>query len=177
MRDGQFWVVDSANGERLTAWAGVFVPKIVLNHTYEGIEHAIAAQDAHQAAQVEGGSKGRLLSKGREFNLLPYYISMFLPEHAIHGERIGQRIPLQDCGTFVRLFVPPEGGINGAGDSLSGMRDLMHYDVKGIQSIAGLLDLPLVQLYLHTLTNGVLVGGDNSKMSVLEKLARLALEN
>lgn len=38
-------------------------------------------------------------------------------------------------------------------------------------------DLPLVQLYLHTMTNGVLVGGDNSKMSVLEKLARLALEN
>ncbi|TXT31792.1 MAG: hypothetical protein FD131_715 [Rhodocyclaceae bacterium] len=40
----------------------------------------------------------------------------------------------------------------------------------------GLLNLPLVQLYLHTMTNGVL-GGDNSKMSVLEKLARLALEN
>lgn len=41
----------------------------------------------------------------------------------------------------------------------------------------GLLNLLLVQLYLHTMTNGVLVGGDNSKMSVLEKLARLALEN
>lgn len=31
--------------------------------------------------------------------------------------------------------------------------------------------------YLHTMTNGLLVGGDNSKMSVLEKLARLPLEN
>ena len=48
-------------------------------------------------------------------------------------------------------------------------------DGKLLQS--GLLDRPLVQLYLHTMTNGVLVGGDNSKMSVLEKLAKLALEN
>ena len=57
------------------------------------------------------------------------------------------------------------------------MRDLMHYGTGGAQTMAGTLDLPLVQLYLHTMTNGVLVGGDNSKMSVLEKLARLALEN
>jgi hypothetical protein len=31
--------------------------------------------------------------------------------------------------------------------------------------------------FLHTMSNDVLVGGDNSKMSMLEKLARLALEN
>lgn len=117
------------------------------------------------------------MSKGREFNLLPYYISMFTPEHASRGERVGRRMPLQDCGSFVRLFVPPEGGISGSGDALSGMRDLMHYGADASVTIAGLLDTPLVQLYLHTMTNGVLVGGDNSKMSVLEKLARLALEN
>jgi hypothetical protein len=153
------------------------VPKIILNDSYEGIEHAIADQDEHQAAQKEEGSQGRFLSKGREFNLLPYYISMFKPEHAKHGERVGLRMPVQDCGTFVRVFVPPEGGISGSGDALSGMRDVMHFGRGGAGTMAGLLDLPLVQLYLHTMTNGVLVGGDNSKMSVLEKLARLALEN
>ena len=177
VRDGQFWVVDSKTNERLTVWAGNFVPKIILNDAYEGIEHAIAAQDDHQAAQKEEGSQGRFLSKGREFNLLPYYISMFKPEHAKHGERVGLKMPVQDCGTFVRLFVPPEGGISGGGDALSGMRDLMHYGTGGTQTMGGMLDLPLVQLYLHTMTNGVLVGGDNSKMSVLEKLSRLALEN
>jgi hypothetical protein len=57
------------------------------------------------------------------------------------------------------------------------MRDVMHYGAGGVLTLAGLLDVSLVQLYLHTMTNGVLVGGDNSKMSVLEKLARLALEN
>lgn len=177
VRDGQFWVVDRKTSERVTVWAGAFVPKIILNDSYEGIEHAIAAQDDHQAAQKEEGSQGRFLSKGREFNLLPYYISMFKPEHTKHGERVGLKMPVQDCGTFVRVFVPPEGGISGGGDALSGMRDLMHYGTGGAQTMAGTLDLPLVQLYLHTMTNGVLVGGDNSKMSVLEKLARLALEN
>lgn len=177
VRDGQFWVVDQATGERLTVWAGAFVPKIILNDAYESVEHAIAAQDGYLAERREEGSKARFLSKGREFNLLPYYISMFKPEHAKHGERIGLRMPVQDCGTFVRVFVPPEGGISGSGDALSGMRDVMHYGVDGALTMAGLLDLPLVQLYLHTMTNGVLVGGDNSKMSVLEKLARLSVEN
>lgn len=177
IRDGQFWVVDAKTGERLTVWAGNFVPKIILNDAYPSIEVAIAAQDKHREAQMEEGSKGRLLSKGREFNLLPYYISMFKPGHGHHGESVGLKMAVQDCGSWLRVFVPPEGGINGSGDSLSGMRDVMHYGADGAASMAGLLDLPLVQLYLHTMTNGVLVGGDNSKMSVLEKLARLALEN
>jgi hypothetical protein len=177
IRDGQFWAVDTATRQRLTVWSGAFVPKIILNDRYEGIEHAMTVQASHLEAQKEDGGKGRLLSKGREFNMLPYYISMFEPEHAVHGERVGRRMPVQDCGSFVRLFVPPEGGINGSGDALSGMRDLVHYSGSGTQTIAGLLDLPLVVAYLHTMTNGLLVGGDNSKMSVLEKLARLALEN
>ncbi|AJY40483.1 hypothetical protein BW21_4998 [Burkholderia humptydooensis] len=177
IRDGQFWVLDPSSGERLTVWAGTFVPKIILSDAYEGIEHAIGVQDSYLAARREEGSKGKYLSKGREFNLLPYYISMFKPEHSVRGERIGSKMPIQDCGAFIRIFVPPEGGIAGSGDAMSGMRDLMHYGADGAPTRAGLLDLPLVQLYLHTMTNGVLVGGGNSKMSVLEKLARLALEN
>jgi hypothetical protein len=176
VRDAQFWVVDRSNGERLRVWAGDFVPKIILNDAYEGIEHAILAQDEHLAKQRDGGSEGRFLSKGREFNLLPYYISMFKPEHTVRGESIGRRIAIQDRGEFLRVFVPPEGGISGSGDALSAMRDVMHYRGDTLTS-SGLLDVALVQLYLHTMTNGVLVGGDNSKMSVLEKLARLALEN
>nr|WP_315597666.1 hypothetical protein [uncultured Cupriavidus sp.] len=177
IRDGQFWVIDAKTGDRLTVWAGRFVPKIILSDAYPDIETAIAAQDDFRAAQKEDGGKGRLLSKSRDFNLLPYYISMFRPGHSTRGERIGLKMPVQDCGTWVRLFVPPEGGVNGSGDALSGMRDVMHYGADGAASQGGLLQLPLVQLYLHTMTNGILVGGDNSKMSVLEKLVRLALEN
>ncbi|MFL9908908.1 hypothetical protein [Paraburkholderia sp. RL17-337-BIB-A] len=78
---------------------------------------------------------------------------------------------------FARVFVPPAGGIVGTGDALSGMRDLMVYGVDGKAKQSGLLDHRLAHVYLHTLTNGVLVAGDNSKMSILEKLVRLALEN
>lgn len=175
--DGQFWVIDRATGERLTAWSGKFVPKLILNASYAGVEAALAAQDGRLEQRRQEGSKARFYSKDREFNLLPYYMSMYQPEYQAHGERTGTRIALQDCGSFVRMFVPPAGGIVGAGDSLSGMRDVMVYLPDGQAVSSGLLDRKLVQLYLHTLTNGVLVGGDNSKMSMLEKLARLALEN
>ncbi|MFY7865068.1 hypothetical protein [Roseateles sp.] len=175
--DGQFWVIDRATGERLTAWWGKFVPKLILNASYDGVEAALAAQEGHLEQRRQEGSKARFYSKDRAFNLLPYYMSMYLPAHQTHGERTGTRIALQDCGAFLRMFVPPAGGIVGAGDSLSGMRDVMVYLPDGQAVAGGLLDRKLVQLYLHTLTNGVLVGGDNSKMSMLEKLARLALEN
>lgn len=159
IRDGQFWVVDTRTQERLTVWAGTFVAKIILNDAYPTIELAIAAQEERRAAVMDEGSKGRLLSKAREFNLLPYYISMFKPGYGHHGEHIGLKMPVQDCGSWLRVFVPPEGGINGSGDSLSGMRDVMHYGADGAVSMAGLMELPLVRLYLHTMTNGVLVGG------------------
>lgn len=177
IRDGQFWVIDRDSGERLTVWAGSFIPRIILNDKYAGIEAALAAQEQHLATRREKGSKGRYYSKGLDLNLLPYYMSMYLPEHQRRDERTGSRIAVQDRGVFVRVFVPPAGGIKSWGDSLSGMRDVMVYEADGAPVKSGLLDRRLVQIYLHTMTNGVLVGGDNSKMSVLEKLARLALEN
>ncbi|MCE9659933.1 MAG: hypothetical protein K8R60_15335 [Burkholderiales bacterium] len=176
IRDGQFWVIDRPTSERLTVWSGRFVPKLILNDEYAGIEAALVAQEQLLSARRKDGG-GRYYSKSREFNLLPYYMSMYRAENNVSGERTGTRIPVQDCGAFLRVFVPPEGGINGSGDSLSGMRDVMAYACDGTLVDDGLLDRPLVQLYLHTMTNGVLVGGDNSKMSVLEKLSRLALEN
>jgi hypothetical protein len=43
--------------------------------------------------------------------------------------------------------------------------------------MAGILDLPLVQMYLHTMRNGVLIGDDTSKMSVLEKRLRTSIRS
>lgn len=176
IRDGQLWILDRKSGERLTVWAGHFVPRIILNNRYTSIEAALAAQDAFLSLQRAGGG-GRYYSKSRDFNLLPYYMSIYRVGERVRGERTGTRIPVQDCGSFLRVFVPPEDGINGSGDSLSGMRDVMVYREDDTLIEGGLLETRLAQIYLHTMTNGVLVGGDNSKMSVLEKLARLALVN
>lgn len=183
IRDGQFWVLDRTTGQRLTVWAGSFVPKIILNNRYPGIEAALADQEPYLRAQrmklrPNGTTgQGKFYSKSREYNLLPYYMSIFRPEHQTRGERNGVRIPLEDKGGFLRVFVPPEGGIAGKGDALSTLRDVMLYEFDGTPVADRLLENQLVQIYLHSLTNGILVGGDNSKMSIFEKLARLALEN
>ena len=57
------------------------------------------------------------------------------------------------------------------------MRDVMHFGASGQLTESGLLDLDVVRLFMHSMTNGILVGGENSKMSIFEKLARLALDN
>ena len=52
---------------------------------------------------------------------------------------------------------------------------LERLDGKAIE--AELLHHSMVVTYQHTMPTGILVGGDNSSMSVLEKLTRPALEN
>lgn len=175
--DDQFWMVHRGSGDRLRVWTGAIVPRVLLNAGYASIEAALAAQAPYLSRLKAKGSRGRYYSKGRDYNLLPYYMSFFKPAHQVRGERAGARIAVQDRGAFLRVFVPPDGGINGSGDALSGMRDVMVFRANGELVDAALLEHQLVVMHLHTMTNGVLVGGENSKMSVLEKLAKLALEN
>ena len=179
IRDAQFWMVDKASGHRLAAWRGDFVPKVILNDEYPSIERALRLQEDQHVRKLAGIADGKLkyYSKGRGMNLLPYYMSMLAAGQQDGAENAGSKVALQDCGAFVRVFVPPADSLKGAGNPLSGMRDVMVYRGNGQAIDSGLLDHPLAVTYLHTMTTGILVGGDNSKMSVLEKLAKLALEN
>ncbi len=173
--DGQFWMMSDA-GERLTVWSGAFVPKIIVNHDYESIEAALAEQRSYLRMRAQEG-RGTYYSKAKIFNLLPYYMSLYRRGAGTQGERTGSRLPVQDCGSYLRVFVPPAGGIKGSGDSLSGFRDVMVYDSQGSVVDHALHRSDLVTLYLHAMTTGLLVAGDNSKMTIFEKLAHLALEN
>lgn len=170
IEDNQFWILDRQTNHRLRVWVGAIVPRILLNSVQPNIEAALLAPGASGTGAAE-----KYFSKNRTFNLLPYYMGFFAPP--VRGERPGSRIAVEDRGSFLRVFVPPEGGIVGSGDSLSGLRDVMVYAQDGRPVADDLVRHPLVVTFLHTLTNGVLVGGDNSKMSILEKLARLALLN
>lgn len=158
------------------------MPKIVLNDGYPTIQRALRLQEDEHARKT-GGAAGvgqgglRLYSKGREANLVPYYMAMRAADQQIGAERAGSKVAIQDCGVFVRVVVPPADSLKGAGTPLSGMRDVMVYRGDGKASEAGLLDHPMVVAYLHTMTTGILAGGGNSRMSVLEKLARLALRH
>lgn len=177
IKDGQFWLVDRGANQRLTAWRGNFVPRIITNDRYETFEAALRQMETtHREVTSSGDELPKYYSKGKDVNLLPYYISMLDEEHQQRGESAGSKLAVQDCGPWLRVFVPTAAGLNGDGDSLSGMRDVMVYSGDNEALLDGLLEHPLTHLYLHTMTTGVLVGGENSKMSVLEKLARLALE-
>lgn len=177
IRDGQFWLFDRSANQRLTAWRGNFVPRIIANDRYETFEAALRLMELrHREESGSGDELPKYYSKSKEANLLPYYISMLDEAHQQRGESAGSKLAVQDCGPWLRVFVPTAAGLNGDGDSLSGMRDVMVYSADDQPLQGGLLEHPLTHLYLHTMTTGVLVGGENSKMSVLEKLARLALE-
>ncbi|NHZ94307.1 hypothetical protein [Massilia sp. CCM 8734] len=173
VRDRQFWMIDATSGKRLRTWHGSFVPKLLLNQRYAGIEAALAYQENER----NGLRDVEFYSKSKFYNLLPYYISMRDQGTKARTESLGQLIPLQDRGRWVRVFIPPADGIDGTGTSLSGMRDVMVYTNNGEVIADGLLDEPLLHFYLHTMTNGILVSGGNSKMSLLEKFVRLTLEN
>jgi hypothetical protein len=171
VRDKQFCIVDTTTGSRLQAWNGSFIPKIILNARYPSIEAALARQDASRSIDSHA-----FYSKSKSHNILPYYISMRDGGTRERADQVGRLIALQDRGDWVRIFIPPADGIDGTGTSLSGMRDVMIYTASG-ELIPHPLDEPLLQIYLHSMTNGILVAGGNSKMSILEKIVRLTLEN
>lgn len=176
IHDGQFWVVDERTGQRLRAWSGSFVPKILLNANYPSIEDVLSLQE-EELRELQREHAFKYYSKSHKWNLLPYYMYIFDDgvEHAKVKDR--ESVSLQDRGEFVRLFVPPAEALAGDRASLSCFRDLMVYQADGTILDRGLLDHSLVRIYLHTMTVGLLVAANNSKMSILEKLARLPLEN
>lgn len=169
------FVVDESSGRYLCRYSGAFVPKIVLNSRYSGIDEALSAMKA------EGGlSEKGYFSRSSNWSLLPFY--------APPSEKVAEDIRwrdtsfIEDRGSFIRYFVPSQLSPK-ATSGFSNMHDLMVYSpesetVSGSGKHAvvegGLLEEPLVRLYLSTLTCGVMRLNENSKASLLEKIARLA---
>jgi hypothetical protein len=176
IRDGQFWVVDDATGQRLRVWSGPFVPKILLNANYPSMEEVLNLQE-EELREIHGGRAFKYYSKSHKWNFLPYYMYIF--DDSVEHPKLKDResISLQDRGEFLRLFVPSAEALAGDRANLSCFRDLMVYQPDDTVLDHGLLEHPLVRIYLHTMTVGLLVAANNSKMSILEKFARLPLEN
>jgi hypothetical protein len=169
------YVVDESSKRFLRRYTGAIVPKIILNTRYQGIEQAIDAISRAGALSPAG-----IYSRSSEHSLLPYYTPPMPKEPRAQNWR-GTAF-IEDRGAFVRYFVPSLQAAN-ASMGFSNMHDLMVYDIAApglappvpFASIdSGLLEEPLIQLYLSTLTCGVLRLNDNSKASLLEKIARLA---
>lgn len=166
------FVVDEASGRYLRRYSGAFVPKIVLNSRYGGIDEALETM-----ASDGGLSDKGYFSRSSTWSLLPFYSPP--PEKIAEDIRWRDTSFIEDRGSFIRYFVPSQLSPK-ATSGFSNMHDLMVYapESQGSSKYAvvdgGLLGEPLVRLYLSTLTCGLMRLNENSKASLLEKIARLA---
>lgn len=169
-KDDVVWFIDPATGYRLRISMGRHIPKILINNRYDSYEKGLEAQPRAER-------KSDLYSKSMEYNLFPYYSSSV--DGAVSNLGPNSRIvSVQDKLCFLRVFIAPAGGLNASsGSSLSLFRDVLLYGDEKHPLGSGLIEHPLTNLYLHSFTSGVLVIGENSKMSLLEKIARLGIEN
>ncbi|MBI6882323.1 hypothetical protein [Pseudomonas putida] len=169
-KDDVFWIIDPSTGDRLRVSMGRHVPKILINNRYDSFEKGLEAQPREERSSD-------LYSKDKKYNLFPYYGSSV--DGAVSNLSPNSRIvSVQDMQCFLRVFIAPAGGLNAAsGSPLSLFRDVMLYGEDKYALGSGLIEHPLTNLYLHSFTSGVLVIGENSKMSLLEKISRLGIEN
>jgi len=168
LKGDDFYLIDNERPIFLRRFTGAIVPKILLNARYRGIEEALM-----DMAAAGGVSASGLYSRAANWLLLPYYTGV----GDAKLKKWRQLSFIEDRGAFVRYFVPALQPAN-ASMGFSNLHDLMVYlQTDGTRSeavSAGLLDDRLIQLYLGTLTNGVMRLNESGKTSLLEKLVRLA---
>lgn len=168
------YVIDESSGRYLRRFTGSFVPKIILNSRYKTIDHALATiADA-------GGLKNGYYSRSRDYTLLPFYVAPM--EKLAADIRWRDSSFIEDKGKFVRYFVPSRLSVQSS-FGFSNLHDLMvytptdsgyHGQTSYTEVDGKLLEEPLVQLYLSTLTTGILRLKENSKASLLDKIVSLA---
>jgi hypothetical protein len=149
----------------LKRFSGSFIPKLLLNDKYVSIESALSAM-------AEGGAisdKG-VYSRGRKWSLFPFYTPPDRVGAVLHNWR--DALFAEDRQAYLRYFSPSNMPLR-AKPGFSNLHDLMVF--RGDAPISsGLHAHHLVVLYLSCLTHGVARINENSKTSLLEKIARLA---
>lgn len=163
-----FYLID-ASGERfLRRFSGAFVPKILLNAQYASIDEALTALRSDPGGLSPRGS----FSRSDEWLVLPYYTNAGKPNPVQWRDRVF----IEDRGSFLRYFVPAKLAMKESA-GFSNLHDLMLFQQTGVGFApidGGLLDEPLMRLYLGTLTTGIMRLNESGKTSLLEKIVRLA---
>ena len=168
------YVIDESSGRYLRRFSGQLVPKIILNSRYPSVDDALVT------IAENGGLTNGYYSRSRKSALLPFYLPPV--EEVAAKVRWRDSSFVEDKGKFVRYFVPSQLSVQSS-FGFSNLHDLMVFapadvgesgQVKYSVVEGNLLDEPLVQLYLSTLTTGILRLKENSKASLLDKIASLA---
>ncbi|MFZ6027286.1 MAG: hypothetical protein ACOYYS_06195 [Chloroflexota bacterium] len=130
-------------------------------------------------ADVEAGNVriDRTTKGGTSSRILPL-VMYYNPETA-PIKSIQDRICVDSTNkTFIQYFVPPKMGVNNRVKRAFRVYHLYGYTYQGVQlTTQQLLSNPIVALHFNTLTQNVLKIGENSQSSLLQKVARVLVEN
>lgn len=165
IHDDRFFLVCQRTKECLKRFSGSFIPKVLLNDKYVTIESALTAM-------AEGGaiSEKGVFSRGRKWSLFPFYTPPDRVGTVLRNWR--SALFAEDRQAYLRYFSPSSMPLR-AKPGFSNLHDLMVF--RGDMPISsGLPAHHLIAVYLTCLTNGVARINENSKTSLLEKIARMA---
>jgi hypothetical protein len=161
--DNAFFLLDVEAGQYLRHFDGQTTPKLLLNAKYDRFEKVLETMESEGGLSAKGW-----FSRGETWSLIPYYIA---PAEKIKEFKWRNAVYVEDRGSGVRYFSPSNLPADGK-QGFSNLHDLMVFE-EGVPVEAKLLQNRLVQLYLGTLTKNILRINNNSKSSLLEKIARL----
>lgn len=154
--DQSFYLHDTLNSVTLTAYTNGRVPQIVGNAGFDNVERF-----------SESGDTLRKLTPPA-LNPLPYYVSPRLRGQYHH-------VFVAQTETDFLYFVSPKGNPQSTYATQSRIYSILVWDANG--AFLRQSDSPLTSTFLRSFTDDILQNGQVSKSSILQKLARLYIEN
>jgi hypothetical protein len=156
--DGGFFIYDRDNGHLLTTYSSR-MPAIIGNPSIDFI-------DPDQELLNPAGKVTRS-HKDPASVILPYYLSPT-------GKK-ATRAYIQETGPDLLYFVAGAQGAKAKIDRQNLIYNVLVFDRSG--QLLRAIDQPITHTFFNSMTFNVLRVGENSKMSLLQKIARLPLEN
>lgn len=156
--DGGFFIYDRDNGHLLTTYSSR-MPVIIGNPNNDFINPA--------PELLNPSGKVTRSHKDPASVILPYYLSPI-------GKK-ATRAYIQETGPDLLYFVAGAQGVKQKIDRQNLIYNLLVFDSSG--QLLRAIDQPVTSTFFKSMTFNVLRVGENSKMSLLQKIARLPLEN
>ena len=157
--------VDETCQSRISCYTNdFFTPTLIGRH---GILEEIAM------GTLEIGRKTRRENSSRLLPLVTYYSGETIPMNRIR-DMICFDTEKKD---FIQYYVPPKSGLNQSVKNGFRVYHLIGYQNSEAMTTQELIEHPLVALHFNTLTQNILKISENSQSSLLQKVAKVLIEN
>lgn len=160
LRDGDFYLIDVQQQVLVSRYETIRVPQII----------GSAERSSLQEAQVNAGKIKKTGHPQR--TCLPYYLT---PKPKTHASNRYQQLFIQKNGHEALLFCAPSNQLGQAPSKRVRTYNLVAKDFTG--SAVDALSQPVTELLLRTYTLDLLRYKEVTQSSLLEKIARMMLEN